>query len=268
MTALLSARIDLLPHQAFVAGTILDDRRKRYILADEVGLGKTVEAGIVIHDLLSGNPEARVLIVCPGTLTEQWLCEIYSKFGGQVFTLIDLHAESEIKWAQTNRVIVSTAQVLQFASAPILGQMWDLVVIDECHHLLSAPYLYEFASKLSRGAKSLLLLSAIPAQQKEEEYFKLLALLEPDRFSLDRPESFENFRNMYESQASLSRRLQPLIIRLRGLATGEYSFDDVVRQITRLLDLPILATDERLKTLQADLGVGGAKSARDRTINS
>jgi ATP-dependent helicase HepA len=260
LTALLSARIDLLPHQAFVAGTILDDRRKRYILADEVGLGKTVEAGIVIHDLLSGNPEARVLIVCPGTLTEQWLCEIYSKFGGQVFTLIDLHAESEIQWDQTKHVIVSTAQVLQFASKPILDQMWDLAVIDECHHLLSAPYLYEFASKLSRRAKSLLLLSAIPAQQKEEEYFKLLALLEPDRFSINRLESFEEFKTMYDSQASLSRRLQPLIIRIRGFATEEYSFDDVVKQVARLLELPMLAADERLKTFQTDLSIGGAKA--------
>jgi ATP-dependent helicase HepA len=257
LTALLSARIDLLPHQAFVAGTILDDRRKRYILADEVGLGKTVEAGIVIHDLISGNPKAKVLIVCPGTLTEQWLCEIYSKFGGQVFTLIDLHAESDIQWAQIERVIVSTAQVLQFAASPILSQLWDLVVIDECHHLLSAPNLYEFASKLSRRTKSLLLLSAIPAQQKEEDYFKLLALLEPDRFSLDRPESFEQFKAMYDSQASLSRRLQPLIIRIRGVATGEYSLDDVTRQVRRLLDLPILAADERLEKLQAELSVGG-----------
>lgn len=100
LTALLSARINLHPHQAFVAGTVLDDRRKRYILADEVGLGKTVEAGIVIHELLSGNQHARVLIICPGTLTEQWFCEIYSKFGGLVFTLVDLHPESDIQWSQ------------------------------------------------------------------------------------------------------------------------------------------------------------------------
>jgi len=253
LTALLSARINLYPHQAFVAGTVLDDRRKRYILADEVGLGKTVEAGIVIHDLLSGNQDARVLIICPGTLTEQWFCEIYSKFGGQVFTLVDLHPESEIKWKQVKHVIVSTAQILQFASEPILNQTWDLVVIDECHHLLSGSLLYQFAASLSRRARSLLLLSAIPAQQNESEYFKLLALLEPDKFDPARPEAIEDFKRMYDAQTSLSRRLQPLIIRLRGLSTGDYTLDDIHRQITKLLDLPLLSADERLQKLRRQL---------------
>ena len=256
LSAILSARIDLLPHQAFVAGTVLDDRRKRYILADEVGLGKTVEAGIVIHDLLSGNLRARVLIVCPGTLTEQWLCEIYSKFGGQIFTLVDLHAESDIQWSEARRVIVSTTQILQFAAEPILSQAWDLVVVDECHHLLSAPSLYDFASKLSRRARSLLLLSAIPAQQKEDEYFKLLALLEPDKFDLSRDAIFEHFKELYDNQASLSRRLQPLIIRIRGVSTNDYSLDDVGRQVKRLLELPLLQADNRLKQLQDQFATG------------
>ena len=254
LTALLSARIDLHPHQAFVAGTVLDDRRKRYILADEVGLGKTVEAGIVIHDLLSGNQDAKVLIICPGTLTEQWFCEIYSKFGGQVFTLVDLHPESEIKWSHVKHVIVSTAQILQFASEPILNQAWDLVVIDECHHLLSGSLLYSFAASLSRRARSLLLLSAIPAQENESEYFKLLALLEPDKFDPERPEAVEDFKRMYEAQTSLSRRLQPLIIRMRGLSAGDYTLDDIQRQITKLLDLPLLSADVRLQKLHKQLG--------------
>jgi ATP-dependent helicase HepA len=256
LTALLSARINLHPHQAFVAGTVLDDRRKRYILADEVGLGKTIEAGIVIHDLLSGNQHARVLIICPGTLTEQWLCEIYSKFGGQVFTLVDLHPESEIQWSQVKQVIVSTAQILQFASEPILNQAWDLVVIDECHHLLSGSLLYRFAASLSRRTRSLLLLSAIPAQQNESEYFNLLALLEPDKFDPGRPEAIEDFKRMYDAQTSLSRRLQPLTIRMRGLSTGDYTLDDILRQVTKLLDLPLLSADERLQNLHRQLGTG------------
>src|SRR5207237_5366476 len=91
LRALLSSRIDLRPHQAYVAGVVLLDRRRRYLLADEVGLGKTIEAGIVIHDLLSTKPDARVLVLCPGTLTTQWLSEMYSKFGGQTFRMLDLY---------------------------------------------------------------------------------------------------------------------------------------------------------------------------------
>ncbi len=249
LAALLSARIDLHPHQAFVAGTVLDDRRRRYILADEVGLGKTIEAGVVVHDLLTGFSQARILIVCPGPLTQQWFCELYSKFGGQVFTLIDLHAEEKIKWNSLKQVIVSMSQVLQFAAEPLLRSDWDLVIIDECHHLLSTPVLYDFSRELSRKSRSLLLLSAIPAQQKEEEYFKLLALLEPEKFDPSSPEAIKGFKTLFDAQNNLSRRLQPLIIRLNGIASGDFTVQDLIRQAERLLQLPILARDSTLQKL-------------------
>jgi len=233
LAALLSARIDLHPHQAFVAGTVLDDRRRRYILADEVGLGKTIEAGVVIHDLRTGSAQARILIVCPGPLTQQWFCELYSKFGGQVFTLIDLHSEAHIKWDSLTQVIVSMSQVLQFAAEPLLRSNWDLVIIDECHHLLSTPVLYDFARALSRKSRSFLLLSAIPAQQKEEEYFKLLALLEPEKFDPSSTKAVSTFKTLFDGQNALSRRLQPLIIRTHGLQTGDYTIEDVIRQAGR-----------------------------------
>lgn len=69
LRALLASRIDLHPHQAFVAGTVILDPVRRYVLADEVGLGKTIEAGIILHDLLSRRPDARVLVLTPGPLT-------------------------------------------------------------------------------------------------------------------------------------------------------------------------------------------------------
>ena len=253
LAALLSARIDLHPHQAFVAGTVLDDRRRRYILADEVGLGKTIEAGVVIHDLLTGFAQARILIVCPGPLTQQWLGELYSKFGGQVFTLIDLHAESSINWPSLRKVIVSMSQVLQFAAEPLLRNNWDLVVIDECHHLLSTPVLYEFARELSTKSRSFLLLSAIPAQQKEEEYFKLLALLEPEKFDPSSAEAVSAFKTLFEAQNSLSRRLQPFIIRTHGMQSGDYTVEDVIRQAGRLLELPVLTRDTQLQKLHQRL---------------
>src|SRR5579871_239769 len=253
LMALLSARIDLHPHQAFVAGTVLDDRRRRYILADEVGLGKTIEAGVVIHDLLSANQAARVLIICPGTLTQQWFCEIYSKFGGQVFTLLDLHADASVKWHALSHVIASMTQVTRYAGSELAKINWDLVVVDECHHLLSAPTLYNFVRDLARRTPAVLLLSAIPAQHKEDEFLRLLALLEPDRFSAELPESVEQFKTLYDNQAQLSRRLQPLVIRLRGMQTGEYTAEDVSRQTRRLLELPMLAQDQTLIRLAATL---------------
>lgn len=238
LMALLSARIDLHPHQAFGADTVLDDRRRRYILADEVGFHKTIEAGVIIHDLLSGNPAARVLIICPGTLTQQWFCEIYSKFGGQVFTLLDLHPDASLKLHALSHVIASMTQVTRCAGVELAKIDWDLVVVDECHHLLSAPTLYNFVRDLARRTPEILLLSAIPAQQKEDEFLRLFALLEPDRFSAEQPESVEQFKTLYNNQAQLSRRLQPLVIRLRGMQSGEYTPEDVSRQTRRLLELP------------------------------
>jgi ATP-dependent helicase HepA len=269
LVALLSARIDLHPHQAFVAGTVLDDRRRRYILADEVGLGKTVEAGVIIHDLLLAKPAARILIVCPGALTQQWLCEIYSKFGGQVFTLLELHSDCSVNWNSLSRVIVSMSQVLRSAGAELDKIDWDLVVVDECHHLLTVPSLYGFVKDLARRTPSLLLLSAIPAQRRGDEFLRLLSLLEPDRFDPERKESVHEFETLYEAQTQLNRRLQPLVIRLRGLQSGEYTITDVVRQSYRLLELPILANDSKLTKVRADLDASPqqAKSAAIKIID-
>jgi ATP-dependent helicase HepA len=249
LAALQSARIDLHPHQAFVAGVILDDFHKRYILADEVGLGKTVEAGVVIQDLLWGRQSARVLIICPGTLTQQWFCEMYSKFGGRVFTLLDLHVGRAINWSSLSQVIVSMSQILTEAGEELLKNNWDLVVVDECHHLLRLPKLFDFVRTLSRSVKGLLMLSAIPAERRRDELFHLLSLLEPNRFDTNDPASVQAFEHLYEAQPQIGRRLQPLIIRLRGLSAGEYTLEDVQRQADRLIEVPIIQNDQHATQL-------------------
>ena len=107
LTALLSSRIDVRPHQAYVAGVVLQDRLRRYILADEVGLGKTIEAGIVVQDLLTTRPTAKVLVLCPGALTQQWLCEFYTKFSNRVFTLLDLHTTPDRLSPHQRRTVIA-----------------------------------------------------------------------------------------------------------------------------------------------------------------
>ena len=83
--AFLGARIQPLFHQFYAARRYLLDRETRFLLADEVGLGKTIEAGLVIQSLLATKPDLRVLVVAPGTTSRQWLAELYSRFGGRVF---------------------------------------------------------------------------------------------------------------------------------------------------------------------------------------
>lgn len=241
--ALLSSRIDLRPHQAYVAGVIVGDWRRRYILADEVGLGKTIEAGVVIHDLLLQKPDARILVICPGELTQQWLCEIFSKFGGHVFTLVDLHDPEAVRPGVLRKAIVSTALAGFRLSETLAAVPWDMVVVDEVHHLLQAPRLYALVERLSRSVKALLLLSALPAQRREDEFLRLLRLLEPDRYG---SETADDFRALHAVQREVGLRLRRLSARAQELQAGEVSVGDVARVARRLLDVPALARDGRL----------------------
>lgn len=247
--ALLSSRIDLRPHQAYVAGVVLMDVCKRYILADEVGLGKTIEAGIVIHDLLSQKPDAKILILCPGALTQQWLCEIYSKFGGQVFKLLDLHLEELDPLKGASRIIASTNLATHRFQDKLACMSWDMVVVDEVHHLLSSISLYTFVEKLSISVPSLLLLSAIPAQKREDEFLQLLALLEPGRYSPQDSKHRDEFREVYALQVDLGRRVRILERRIQALATGDSTTEEIMEVCNRLLNMPVLNRDEILKSM-------------------
>lgn len=252
LRALLSSRIDLRPHQAYVAGVVLLDRRRRYLLADEVGLGKTIEAGIVIHDLLSTKSDARVLVLCPGALTQQWLCEMYAKFGGQVFTLLELHDQQTIDWKALRKVIAPLGSAFRQATN-FAAVSWDMVVVDEAHHLLASPVLYEFVQKLSSSCPSLLLLSAIPASRREDEFLRLLALLEPERYTPEVVKDTARFQELYGDQRDIGRKLRLLRRRLDGIPSGEFTPEEAVEHARDLPSLPAVAKDEALRAMVASL---------------
>jgi ATP-dependent helicase HepA len=245
--ALLSSRIDLHPHQAYVAGVVTRDHRRRYILADEVGLGKTIEAGVVIHDLLLQKPGARVLVLCPGELAQQWLCELYSKFGGVVFRLLDLHERPESLEAEELGLAIVSTTLAGFRMAEVLRSVaWDLVVVDEVHHLLRSPVLYVLVEYLSRAAPGLLLLSALPAQRREDELLRLLHLLEPGRYADHGAEARDRFRRLYDSQEDVGRRLRRLSRGIDRFQAGETEREEVVRLARRLAELEIFFGDSAL----------------------
>ena len=241
LRALLASRIDLRPHQAYVAGTVLMDRLPRYLLADEVGLGKTIEAGIIIHDLLEQRPSAKILIICPGTLAQQWLSELYSKFSGRVFSLLDLHQNAVIAGNVPSKTIASYSSALALSSQ-LSQTRWDLLVIDEAHRLLASPSLYQLALGISKAAPGCLLLSAIPARHRENEYLRLLELLEPGRYSPGTPQAI-NFKDLYDRQADLGRKLSYISRRLEDTASGT---DRVIEKLKELLSLPVLVLDDSL----------------------
>jgi ATP-dependent helicase HepA len=257
VSALLSSRIDLRPHQAYVAGVVMLDRVQRYLLADEVGLGKTIEAGIVIHDLLGRKPDARIIIICPGALTRQWLCELYSKFSGQAqdfFSLPEIHPSPKAILKKSNHVILSFHGAKEFSSE-LLATHWDLVVIDEAHHLLGTTAFYEVVRALSIQTRGILLLSALPAQHREEEYLRLLALLEPDHYDLSRKGEAERFRELYARQRDLGTRLRWIARKAPLITGGEEKAETVMDKIRDLAAWPVLNQDPKLQALVTDLDV-------------
>jgi ATP-dependent helicase HepA len=200
----------------------------------------------VIHNLLMQKPAARILVVCPGELTQQWLCELYSKFGGSVFKLLDLHAPSKIRLSMLDRAIVSTTLATFRLAETLQSREWDLVVVDEVHHLLHTPALYQFVEELSRRVPSLLLLSAIPAQRREDEFLRLLRLLEPERYRETDTVAQERFRELYAAQEDIGRRMRRVTRKIEDLAAGDAEREDLVRLIERLVELPVLSRDSYL----------------------
>lgn len=176
-----------LAHQLYASRRVLWDRMPRFIFADEVGLGKTIETGIVIQALCAVDPSLRVLIVAPGTMTRQWLCELYLRFGARAFAEL-----SSTTWQRapepekrrllsSPRLIVSTAALTNHRElvSSILERDWHLVVVDEAHHFGADHVLYPVLRRLSVQARGFLALSATPSKRETSGMLSLLALVSP-----------------------------------------------------------------------------------------
>lgn len=244
MTALLSAGVELVPHQVAAVRRILSDPVQRYLLADEVGLGKTIEAGLVIRQRLIDDPNSGVLVAVPRHLVSQWQTELdgkmrLSQFDGcfEVCTHEDLNHVSHIP---------------------------DLLVVDEAHHLVGAVQgtLGNAATRLSELAQrvtSLLLLSATPVLGDEEKFLALLNMLDPFAHPLG---DVEGFRAKLEHRQTIGRLLlsldpqgSGLVLRQRAAELiGLFPDDPIVQTLSEQLitasrekrsDVPELATTLR-----------------------
>jgi ATP-dependent helicase HepA len=193
---LVGARVQLLPHQLHIAHEVANRYAPRVLLADEVGLGKTIEAGLILHHQLQTGKARRVLIAPPESLVHQWLVEMLRRFNLQ-FTVLDeerceaLETEADNPFETTQLVLCS----LDFLAAnpgrqqQALDARWDLLVVDEAHHLewtedpeSLAGERYRCVEALARHTQGLLLLTATPEQLGVESHFARLRLLDPDRY--------------------------------------------------------------------------------------
>ena len=217
VTGLLGPRVQLLPHQLYIANEVASRYAPRVLLADEVGLGKTIEAGLIIHQQLISGRAARVLIVVPDSLVHQWLVEMLRRFNLS-FTILDeercqaLESSSEGNPFDSAQLVLCklslfTERALRLQQATSAD--WDLLVVDEAHHLewnaSNVSPAYCAIESLAQRTKGLLLLTATPEQLGVESHFARLRLLDPDRyFDLD---AFCEEEACYQSVNSLVQQL-------------------------------------------------------------
>ena len=235
--SILPSNVNLEDHQLEVARRVLEDPLQRYILADEVGLGKTIEAGYIIKQIFfDSNFEAKVLICCPKSLKKQWNTELQDRFalGGYIST------HGPIK-------IIDYSELTD----AFVPQSYDLLIIDEAHKVMprskeqieTGPF--RKIRKVSNMSRRLLLLSATPALHNEFGFLSMLSLVDPVAYRLD---------NINKFKAKVERR--EFIANIIATLTPEnfYFLSTTLDKIRdeNLDDQALLELVDRLDTLQSE----------------
>ena len=214
------ARVDLLEHQLYIAAEVAGRLAPRVLLADEVGLGKTIEAGLILHRLHLTGRAPRILVLVPEPLVHQWFVEMLRRFNLS-FSIFDEERCRAIEGNEATGSLFLDSQLvlcaIEFAAGDekrreqILGAGWDLVVVDEAHHLewepgkASARYL--LVEGLAERTPGLLLLTATPQQLGPEGHFARLRLLDADRYT-DLARYQEETEEYAEVAAAVNRLLE------------------------------------------------------------
>ncbi|MFV3406897.1 RNA polymerase-associated protein RapA [Pseudomonas sp. NY15463] len=184
-------RAQPIAHQLHIAREVADRIAPRVLLADEVGLGKTIEAGLVIHRQLLSGRASRVLILVPENLQHQWLVEMRRRFNLQVALFdaerfIESDASNPFEDAQLALVALEWLVDDEKAQDALFAAGWDLMVVDEAHHLVwheeQASPEYALVEQLAQVIPGVLLLTATPEQLGQDSHFARLRLLDPHRF--------------------------------------------------------------------------------------
>ncbi len=232
-----------LPHQLYALNRAVGQDRIRYLLADEVGLGKTIEAGLVLRELKLRGRAKRILVVAPKGLVRQWQAEMRQHFGeplhfvdpSSLAALRQWRGDSveENAWRMHDQVICALDSVKPLESRrgwsldqiqtynrerfeDLVSAAWDLVIIDEAHRMGGSTEQvarYKLGAALAEATPYLLLLSATPHQGKTDQFMRLMQLLDRDAFpdeSSVRRERVQPFVIRTEKRAAINAEGQPL----------------------------------------------------------
>lgn len=214
LNGLLGTRASLIPHQLYIAWTACSYDQVRVLLADEVGLGKTIEAGMILTRMIKSERIARALIAVPDALQVQWLVELIRKFD----LTPDLYAGEEHDF-QSGQIHIVPHSTLKNDSQRLLESEFDLVLIDEAHHILQDTEEFTCLDQLSQLVEHLILLTATPEQLGLESHFARLHLLDKNKFA-----NLEDFKKQEANYAELNQKLRALPEGLNQLIT-DYKLD-------------------------------------------
>ena len=259
-------RLSLIPHQFYIAHEVTQRHFPRVLLADEVGLGKTIEACLIINRLLLSERVERVLIVTPEPLVNQWFVEIFRKFN-LIFTIVDADfcesveaSHPEVNPFLESQCVISSLPFLlsePLRTQQVLSGQWDLLAVDEAHHLVweteKVSPEYRLIQALALKTPALLLLTATPEQLGIESHFARLKLLDPDRFY-----DFETFLHEAGEYAQIAETAQAL------LAQGKINADQQQRLIEKLGDSPDLR--QQLDDINAG-NTGSSQNLLERLVD-
>lgn len=234
LIGLQGVRANLIEHQLYVAHEVGKRFAPRVLLADEVGLGKTIEAGMIIQQQLLSNRAQRVLIIVPETLIHQWLVEMLRRFNlhFSIFDeerCIELVNEAFNPFDTEQLVLCSLDFIEQNPSRleELKKANWDLLVVDEAHHLEWSPTeispAYNIVETLAKVIPGVLLLTATPEQLGHASHFARLRLLDPDRFF--------NYENFLAEEA----QYKPVADAITQLIDNKKLSNETVNKITEIL---------------------------------
>ena len=248
----MSARVDLLPHQLRVAQIAASRRPPRVLLADEVGLGKTIEAGLILARQHASGRISRALILLPETLIHQWYVELLRRFN-LAFAIFDEERCEAIEAGNAGHnpfddEQLVLADIAWLSDTPrraeqALAAGWDLVIVDEAHHLAWSPESasppYVLVAHFAAAERGLILLTATPEQLGRSGHFARLRLLDPARYA---------DQTQYQNEADGYVRLSAIVDKLQS---GQTLATEERRELSaRLHD------DPALRDHVADLDVG------------
>jgi SNF2 family DNA or RNA helicase len=235
--------ITKLPHQREAALRALRQMRGRALLADEVGLGKTIEAGLVLKELILRRLATRILIFCPVQLLGQWQSELYEKFE-EIFLVMGKDIDTSLAWYCPRLIAPYEVARQRFYVEEMLRHRYDLVVLDEAHYLN-----YPDNERILRAMKNLqkkyfLLLSATPMHNSLDELYNIITLLRPGHF-----EDLKTFHKRFVDPEDPTRPLDTEIEVLRN-SLREVMVRNIRRQVMQ--DYPFPERDANTVLLALD----------------